>query len=79
MGITWGVWTSPAAQRRAEIICAVFGILLAGAGLGALGGFSDVDVDKAKEVEIRMEEARKALKGEVAETESEPEEAANDQ
>ena len=27
MGITWGVWTSPAAQRRATYVCAAFGVL----------------------------------------------------
>jgi succinate dehydrogenase / fumarate reductase cytochrome b subunit len=38
MGITWGVWTSPAAQRRALGACTVFGVLLAAVGLGALFG-----------------------------------------
>ena len=40
MGITWGVWTSPAAMRRADYVCAGFGVVLAFVGLSALWGFS---------------------------------------
>lgn len=40
MGITWGVWTTPAAQRRANFACIGFGVALAFVGLGALFGFS---------------------------------------
>lgn len=36
MGITWGVWTSPTAQRRAGLPCAALGVALAIVGLGAL-------------------------------------------
>jgi len=39
MGITWGVWTGPRAQRWATVCCAAFGLALAGAGLAALYGF----------------------------------------
>lgn len=35
-GITWGVWTSPSAQRRANLPCLVIGIALAGIGVGAV-------------------------------------------
>jgi succinate dehydrogenase / fumarate reductase, cytochrome b subunit len=38
MGITWGVWISPAAQKRALRVCAVFGFLLAIVSVGALFG-----------------------------------------
>jgi succinate dehydrogenase / fumarate reductase cytochrome b subunit len=38
MGITWGAWTSPAAQRRALGVCTIFGVLLAAVGLSALFG-----------------------------------------
>jgi succinate dehydrogenase / fumarate reductase cytochrome b subunit len=38
LGITWGVWTSERAQRRALAVCGVFGVLLAVVGLGALFG-----------------------------------------
>ncbi len=44
MGITWGVWTSPAAQRRANIPCALFGLALLAVGLGALWGMQTVEV-----------------------------------
>jgi succinate dehydrogenase / fumarate reductase cytochrome b subunit len=60
MGITWGVWTSLAAQRRALRACAVFGVLLAVVGLGALVGASSVDVQAAREAEIKMYQARVA-------------------
>ncbi len=36
MGITWGVWTSPKAQRWAGFPCAGLGVALAVMGLGAL-------------------------------------------
>lgn len=58
MGITWGVWISPAAQQRANVACAVFGVLLAAVGLSALFGFSRVNIDNAREVEKKMFEAR---------------------
>lgn len=38
MGITWGVWTRPAAQKRALAVCTGIGILLAIVGLSALYG-----------------------------------------
>lgn len=46
-GITWGLWVTPQAQRRADWICLVFGLALAGVGLGALTGFSRLPVDEA--------------------------------
>ena len=42
MGITWGVWTTPRAQRWANIPCALFGLALLTIGLGALLGFLNV-------------------------------------
>ena len=44
MGITWGVWVSPAAQRRANWVCVVFGIGLGIVGLSALGGAKDIEL-----------------------------------
>lgn len=41
MGITWGVWISPKAQRKANYPIAAFGVLLAVAGLGALIGLQN--------------------------------------
>jgi succinate dehydrogenase / fumarate reductase cytochrome b subunit len=60
MGITWGVWTSPAAQGRASKLCTAFGILLAGVGMAALLAAATVDVQAARDVEDRMYEAKTA-------------------
>jgi hypothetical protein len=46
MGITWGLWTSATAQRRANYVCAAFGIILAIIGLGALAGMSNPNLIK---------------------------------
>ena len=62
-GITWGLWTSPAAMRRANWVSIVVGVLLGGAGLGALGGMRSVDVNQAKAVENRMEEVKRLMEG----------------
>jgi succinate dehydrogenase / fumarate reductase cytochrome b subunit len=39
LGITWGVWTTPHAQRWANVPCAMFGAGLLIVGWGALFGF----------------------------------------
>lgn len=55
-GITWGLWTTPAAQRRADYVCTAFGVLLAFVGLGALVGMSVVDQNEARAIEqVRIE------------------------
>jgi succinate dehydrogenase / fumarate reductase cytochrome b subunit len=58
MGITWGVWISPAAQQRASWVCLVFGLGLAGVGLSALAGAKTVPLGKALESEDRMYQAK---------------------
>ncbi|MEQ8786535.1 MAG: succinate dehydrogenase cytochrome b558 subunit [Pirellulaceae bacterium] len=83
MGITWGVWTTPAAQRRADRLCMGFGLLLAAVGLGAIVGFERIDVNQAlreqeKEAyEMRVEaglvepdEEKRAVPHEPAESET---------
>ena len=60
MGITWGAWTTPPAQRRASLVCTVFGIGLSIVGLSALWGMNSVDVESAREVEDRMYQAKTA-------------------
>jgi succinate dehydrogenase / fumarate reductase cytochrome b subunit len=45
MGITWGAWTSPNAQKWANIPCAAFGLILAIVGIGALVGMARTDVE----------------------------------
>ncbi len=63
LGITWGLWTSPAAMRRANWVSVVMGVLLGGAGLGALGGMRSLDVEAARSVEDRMEQVKTLLEG----------------
>jgi succinate dehydrogenase / fumarate reductase cytochrome b subunit len=63
LGITWGLWTSPAAMRRANWISVMIGVLLGAAGLGALGGMRNVDVEQAKAIENRMEDVKRMLEG----------------
>lgn len=65
MGITWGVWTSPAAQRRANNVCVAGGVVLGLIGLGALWGMQTVDVNEARRIEDAMYEARTAA-GDIA-------------
>jgi succinate dehydrogenase / fumarate reductase cytochrome b subunit len=62
-GITWGVWTSPAAQRRAGYVTGAIGAALAVVGLSALGGMTQIDVDQARQIESRMQRARAAAAG----------------
>jgi succinate dehydrogenase / fumarate reductase cytochrome b subunit len=56
MGITWGVWTSERAQRRALAVCGVFGVLLAAVGVGALFGLRQAVATPEKLTEVRAEE-----------------------
>jgi succinate dehydrogenase / fumarate reductase cytochrome b subunit len=51
IGITWGVWTTPTAQRRGSWLCAVLGIGLALVGIGALGGLMRFDGERRHLVE----------------------------
>ena len=44
MGITWGLWTSPGAQRWANVPCAGVGVVLAVMGLAALVAMQDVEL-----------------------------------
>jgi succinate dehydrogenase / fumarate reductase, cytochrome b subunit len=60
-GITWGIWTSPAAMQRANVVSVVVGVALAAAGLGALAGMRVVDIDQARVTEDWMEEQRERL------------------
>jgi succinate dehydrogenase / fumarate reductase cytochrome b subunit len=58
MGITWGVWTSPRAQRRALQACAAVGVILAVVSMLALVGMRRA-VDDPDELEaVRQKEAQ---------------------
>jgi succinate dehydrogenase / fumarate reductase cytochrome b subunit len=62
LGITWGIWTSPAAMRRANVVSIVVGVVLAAAGLGSLGGFQRVDIDEARMTEEAKEQGHASAK-----------------
>jgi succinate dehydrogenase / fumarate reductase, cytochrome b subunit len=61
LGITWGIWTSPSAMRRANFVSIAVGLVLAAAGLGALAGMRNVDVEQARATENWMEQQREKL------------------
>jgi succinate dehydrogenase / fumarate reductase cytochrome b subunit len=44
LGITWGIWTSPRAQRWASYPCLAFGLFLAIVGFGALWGMITISL-----------------------------------
>lgn len=67
MGITWGIWVSPAAQQRANWLAIGFGVGLSFVGMGALGGFWSMDeeaIQQAEKVEQQLFDA-KVLTGEI--------------
>lgn len=78
-GITWGLWTTPAAQRRANYVCAAFGVLFSIVGMGALFGMGRADVVEAKAVEQARIEQKEQLLERVKQLEQEPAERATAQ
>ena len=60
MGITWGVWISPRAQRYASYVCAAGGSVLLLIGLTALAAAITTNVEKAKVIEDKMYNAKVA-------------------
>ncbi len=66
-GITWGVWTTPAAQRRASYLALAFGLFLGFVGLSALWGMTSVDVAEARRIEERIEVMKEMSEGQVFE------------
>lgn len=64
-GITWGLWTTVQAQRRADYVCIGFGVLLALVSMGSIVGFSTADVKTARQGEDKMYESKVAA-GEIA-------------
>ena len=69
-GITWGIWTTEAAMRRAGWICLAFGIFLGFVGLSSLYGFSRLDIDKAQAFERRHAEQVRLGEGEDSTTDA---------
>jgi succinate dehydrogenase / fumarate reductase cytochrome b subunit len=68
MGITWGIWVTPTAQRRASHVCLGFGAVIAIVGLSAIVGFWRVDPDQAYRREMEMYHQR-VLDGSILENE----------
>lgn len=58
MGITWGLWLTPQAQRRADVVATAFGVLLGVVGLSALWAAKRTDVPEAQRVENAMYESK---------------------
>lgn len=54
MGMTWGAWLTPKAQRRADIVCTGFGIILGIIGLSALWATQTTDIEEARRIEDNM-------------------------
>ena len=65
-GITWGIWTSDHAQRRAGYLCAVIGLVVASFGMGSLYGMSRIDVPQAQVIENNMLKYQEMSSGQVA-------------
>ena len=66
MGITWGLWVTPQAQMKANVVPVVVGIALFAAGTTALVAVNTTDPDQAVEVEQKMYDA-KLTSGEIKE------------
>lgn len=69
-GITWGIWTSRNAMRRAGYLCTAIGVGLFCVGIGALIGMSSLDQDKARAIEQNIETQKRLLNGEDLSKES---------
>jgi succinate dehydrogenase / fumarate reductase cytochrome b subunit len=71
MGITWGVWISPRAQKQALRVCGVFGVLLAIVGMSALFGMWSTGrgekLQEARSVEDKIYDSKVNL-GEIEPT-----------
>jgi succinate dehydrogenase / fumarate reductase cytochrome b subunit len=65
-GITWGIWTTQPAMRRAGRVCFVFGLIVGFIGLSALYGFMNVDVNKAKTVEHKIQIIHEEREGQLS-------------
>ncbi len=56
--ITWGLAISAAAQRRWGYACAAIFVLLSGAGITAIVGFTTLDIEQARTIEGLMQSSK---------------------
>lgn len=61
--ITWGLTITEAAQQRWGYVCAAVGFGLAAAGVTAVVGFTTLDIEDARQVELRMAGEHDAPRG----------------
>jgi len=61
MGITWGIWTTAAAQRRANWLALAFGIVLGVVGVSAGVGMFTTDISEARAFEQAQAQQREEL------------------
>ena len=66
MGITWGIWQTQAAQRRANYVCAAVGLVVMSIGAAALFGMFRANVTDAQAYEIVRHQQQEHLKSEEA-------------
>ncbi len=72
MGITWGIWTSPNAQRWANLPCAALGLALAIVGLGALVQMQTIELpekeahDGSATTDSQLKESAVGVRGATA-------------
>jgi succinate dehydrogenase / fumarate reductase cytochrome b subunit len=69
-GITWGLWISPAAQKRADYIALGLGLALFGLGVGAIVGLSDPELVKEGQQHAREHWAHEAAEQQAEESET---------
>lgn len=67
MGITWGVWTTAPAQKRANYLCAAIGIGLTFVSLGAFVGVRKTDIKAAEAYEQALIETHGDVEKRAAE------------
>jgi len=61
--ITWGLTVSRTAQQRWGRVCTALGLALAAMGVAAVWGFSTLDIQKAEEVEVKMQSGIRISEG----------------
>jgi hypothetical protein len=59
-------------MRRANWISIAVGVMLGAAGLGALGGLRNVDIEQARAIENRMDDVKRMLEGGQAPLDGQP-------